>query len=219
MDVAVNEPANEFAFDTGNTLKRVGWMGGGNAINRVLRGRRAIHWPVGLIQAGALGEQSADRQDHTTYLPLNEGPSPGLTPAVCTEVSDGDSIWVDLDGDGDSDERVRYLLVDTPERGECYYDEARERSIELVYGETIGLEMDIEDRDSYDRLLRYVWVDGQDVGGVLLREGYGRVEGIRHGNVMYLPEYLGFQEQAIAEVTGIWGVCDYPTPTPIPTVR
>lgn len=159
---------------------------------------------------------SADRQAHTAYLPLHVGPSPSLTPAVCTEVSDGDSIWVDLDGDGESDERVRYLLIDAPERGECYSDQARDRNIELVYGKKIGLEMDIEDRDSYDRLLRYVWVDGQDVGGVLLREGYGRVEWIWHGNARHLPGYLDFQDQAIAEGIGMWGVCDYPTPTQIP---
>jgi len=160
---------------------------------------------------------AADTQDHTAYLPLLLGPSPDLTPAVCTWVSDGDSIWVDLDGDGESDEEVRYILIDTPEREECYSDEARDRNIELVYGKTIGLETDLDERDYRGRLLRYVWVDGQDVGGVLLREGYGRVEWIWYGEVRHLPQYLAFQDQAIAEGIGMWGVCDYPTPTQIPT--
>ena len=132
-------------------------------------------------------------------------------------VSDGDSIWVDLDGDGESDEEVRYLLIDTPERTECYSDEAKDRNIELVYGKTIGLERDLDDRDHYGRLLRYVWVDGQDVGGLLLREGYARVEWIWYGEVMHLPQYLAFQDLALAEGRGIWGECDIPTPTTIPT--
>ncbi len=53
----------------------------------------------------------------------------------------------------------------------------------------------------------------QDVGGVLTREGCGKVAYIFYGNVRHLPRYLALQDHTLAEGAGMWGVCDYPTPT------
>ncbi len=103
-----------------------------------------------------------------------------VTWATVTKIVDGDTIWVDLDGDGAGDAKVRYLAINTPEttfgKHECYGAEATERNRALCAGQLVALERDVSDTDSYDRLLRYVYtVRGEWVNGQLVREGYARV--------------------------------------------
>ncbi|GAA1803251.1 thermonuclease family protein [Nesterenkonia flava] len=85
--------------------------------------------------------------------------------AVVTRVIDGDTLEL---ADG---ERVRLLGIDSPERGECHFDTASARMSELVLGQSVTLTRAGEDRDRYDRLLRYVDVDGTDAGLTLIQEG------------------------------------------------
>jgi len=130
-----------------------------------------------------------------------------IFPKTVTNVVDGDTIWVDLDGDLVSDEKVRYIGVDTPEvyfGVECYGPEASQRNRELVEGQKVALERDISDRDRYDRLLRYVYLsDGTWVNGVLVEEGYARVTiyepDDRYEDVLYARE-----ERARSENLGGW---------------
>ena len=108
---------------------------------------------------------------------------------------------------------MRYVLVDTPERGECYWSEARDRNRQLVAGRRIGLERDASEWDSWGRLLRYPWTaDSGDVGAVLIREGFARVA--IYDDTRHLCQYLELQDQAIGEGAGGWGACGWPTPMP-----
>ncbi len=84
---------------------------------------------------------------------------------LVVEVIDGDTV--DL-GNG---ERVRLVGIDTPERGECGYEKAADALSALVLGRQVELVRSDEDRDQYDRLLRYVDVDGADAGLELVRRG------------------------------------------------
>lgn len=85
---------------------------------------------------------------------------------VVVDVIDGDTIEVDGVG------RVRLVGVDTPEMGDCGYDAARDQLAALVLGESVELVPGgVDDRDRYDRLLRYVDVDGVDAGLLLIEEG------------------------------------------------
>lgn len=97
---------------------------------------------------------------------------------LVTRVVDGDTIEL---GNGES---VRLVGIDTPERGQCGYDEATANLERLVLGERVRLGMSDEDRDKYDRLLRYVNVGRKDAGlqqinrGLAIarydsRDGYG----------------------------------------------
>lgn len=103
--------------------------------------------------------------------PTTQSPSPTPTQdadthtAVVTRVIDGDTVVLD------NDERVRLLGIDAPETAECHADTATQRMIELVQGETVTLVRDGDDRDHYERLLRYVDVDGVDAGLTLIQEG------------------------------------------------
>lgn len=86
--------------------------------------------------------------------------------AVVARIIDGDTVELDA---GDV---VRVTGIDTPERGECHFEEASDRMGQLVLGQTVTLTQDGEDADRYDRLLRYLDVDGVDAGLTLIQEGY-----------------------------------------------
>jgi micrococcal nuclease len=88
-------------------------------------------------------------------------------------VFDGDTIEVVLDGG--AVEKVRYLLIDTPEmhhprRGsEEFGIEAGLANRELVLGRRVRLETDVQPRDRYGRLLAFVWLD-RPGGPVMVNE-------------------------------------------------
>jgi micrococcal nuclease len=84
------------------------------------------------------------------------------------EVVDGDTIEVERDG---ARETVRLVGVNAPERGECLADEATRWVRDRIGGRAVELVRDESDRDQYGRLLRYVEVDGNDVGAELVRAG------------------------------------------------
>lgn len=68
--------------------------------------------------------------------------------------------------------QVRIIGIDIPERGRCGYDEAT-RALEklIVAGQVIIVKGGTDDQDKYGRFLRYVEVDGKDVGLELLKNG------------------------------------------------
>lgn len=133
-----------------------------------------------------------------------------------TEVVDGDTIRVEIDG---IEYRLRYIGIDTPEtmdprRGvECYGPEATLRNEQLVAGQTVGLEKDISDVDENGRLLRYVWLGGEMVNETLVREGFAEA-------VAYPPDtkHQGLlnelEVEARSEQVGLWSPACVETATP-----
>jgi endonuclease YncB( thermonuclease family) len=100
--------------------------------------------------------------------PVSSWPGPQARPAagVVTRVVDGDTLEVAGVG------RVRVIGIDTPERGECGYEQAAADMAALVLGERVQLVPGArDDADRYGRLLRYVEVDGADAGLALLADG------------------------------------------------
>lgn len=92
-----------------------------------------------------------------------------------TRVIDGDTIEL-------SDKRrVRYIGVNAPEMTDkrvevlCFAKMAKEENEKLVLGKTVELEKDISDKDKYDRLLRYVWINGEMVNLTLIKNGYVKI--------------------------------------------
>lgn len=112
-------------------------------------------------------------------------------------VIDGDTIEIK------GGERVRYIGIDTPELGEYYCSEATEENIKLVQEKEVRLEKDIEDRDKYGRLLRYVYVGDTMINAELVREGYAYSYSYPP-NLKYQEFLLQLQEQARNEGLGIW---------------
>ncbi len=128
----------------------------------------------------------------------------GPTEGVVARVIDGDTIELE------SGERVRYLLIDTPETTEpsdCFGPEAREFNENLVEGKTIQLSYDVECTDQFDRLLAYIEVDGRSVNELLLERGYACVLQIDPNGVDRVDDYRRLEEQAEQNMAGLWSVC------------
>lgn len=105
---------------------------------------------------------------------LSEQPQPEMLSASQIYVIDGDTI--DVDG-----ERYRLTGFDTPEtyRAECESeklrgDQATARMRALVRAATEISFAAQPSRDKYGRGLGALWVDGEDVGAILIRDDLAR---------------------------------------------
>jgi endonuclease YncB( thermonuclease family) len=95
-----------------------------------------------------------------------EGASSSRT--MVAHVVDGDTVVTA------SGEHVRLIGVDTPERGTCGFAAATAAMRRMVEDRRVELvnPASVQDRDQYDRLLRFVEVDGRDAGYAQIRSGF-----------------------------------------------
>jgi micrococcal nuclease len=128
------------------------------------------------------------------------------------DVIDGDNILVALP-DG-SEEQVRLIGIDAPEPGEDFAQRATEGLENLVGGADVRLEMDVESRDQYDRLLAYVWVGPIMANAELLSQGLATIYTVPP-NVKYAEALQAAQDQAQSTQLGVWG---NPSDTPLQIV-
>jgi micrococcal nuclease len=66
-------------------------------------------------------------------------------------------------------------------------------------------------KDSYGRLLAYVYVDGISVQGTLLKEGYARIAYIMNPPYKYLEPFREEERQAIEGKINIWSRVNFVT--------
>jgi micrococcal nuclease len=97
-----------------------------------------------------------------------------LLPLACHESSNMAMVTTVIDGDTiiiEGGHHVRYIGIDAPDSGEFYYLEAKQINERLVKGKKVRLERDISDKDSYGRLLRYVYIGDDFVNAEIVRQG------------------------------------------------
>jgi endonuclease YncB( thermonuclease family) len=157
-----------------------------------------IFLTAGLLTACAdtQGIGEPDQSSPVIVLPVPAGET-----AVVDSVIDGDTIEVSASG---NTYRVRYIGVDTPERGEAFYREATQANQLLVSDQEIILVRDVSETDQYGRLLRYIYLsDGTFVNAELLRLGFAQL-------VTYPPDvaeqerFLALQREARNAGRGLW---------------
>lgn len=86
-------------------------------------------------------------------------------------VVDGDTIYVS--NSAGVAEKVRFIGIDTPEEGKCGFSDSKAALEDLLGGHLVELSPGATtDRDRYGRLLRYVEVNGTDIGLQLIADGY-----------------------------------------------
>jgi micrococcal nuclease len=132
--------------------------------------------------------------------------TPVVLEGAVVRIVDGDTIHVRL---GDRVERVRYIGVNTPEvhhptRGEEPGGRAaREVNRGLVEGQHVRLDVDVQSRDRYGRLLAYVWVGDVMVNAELVRLGFAQVMTVPP-NVRHQALFVKLQREARAARRGLW---------------
>jgi micrococcal nuclease len=124
-------------------------------------------------------------------------------------VVDGDTLKAVIDG---TSETIRVIGIDTPETMhpskpvECFGREASNRLEELLGGRSVLLQTGAsEDRDRYGRVLRYIELDGEDVGARMIRDGYAySYKQYPHPR---LAQYNQLEQEARDASRGLWSVC------------
>jgi micrococcal nuclease len=129
--------------------------------------------------------------------------SPGAELATVVAITDGDTLTVQL-ADG-ATEKLRLIGINTPESGECFADEATAVLGALApVGSPVGLTTDVNDRDQFDRLLRYVWVGAMSVNEEMVRRGAAIAR--RYApDTTYADRLEEAQIEASALLLGLWG--------------
>lgn len=126
--------------------------------------------------------------------------------AMVERAVDGDTIELTT---GD---RVRYIGIDTPETVDprkpvqCFGHEAAEQNRRLVEGKEVNLVADVEDKDKYNRLLRYVYQGNTFVNLELVRLGYAYAYSYPP-SVAHESDFRTAQEEARAAKRGLWAGC------------
>lgn len=128
---------------------------------------------------------------------------------------DGDTAQLVVNG---KRERIRFLLIDTPESVkentpvQPFGKEASERVGALLKNaKKITLEYEPgEEKDDYDRLLAYVFLDGKMLQETIIEEGLARVAYFQ-GDEKYLKTLQAAQEKAKKKKIGVWSIDGYVT--------
>lgn len=134
-----------------------------------------------------------------------------LISATVTNVVDGDTIDVEIKG---QDERVRLLLIDTPETKhpskpvQSFGPEASEYTKTALLGKQVGLEKDVSERDQYGRVLAYIWLDDKMHNEALIEKGLARVATFPP-DIKYVDRFREVQLEAQQKGVGIWSIEDY----------
>lgn len=159
---------------------------------------RSARWEVVLLSISALLGSVA----------LPAAASSVMLAATVVRVIDGDTVDVLLER---GQERVRLIGIDTPESAhpeigmEPWGPEASNfASMLLPPGTPVRLELDVQERDPYGRLLAYLYLpDGRMMNEVMLQEGLAQLLTIPP-NVRYVGRFVAAQQQARAARKGIW---------------
>lgn len=135
-------------------------------------------------------------------------------------VVDGDTIKVYLGGERYT---IRMIGIDTPEsvhpdasKNTIYGQKASDYAKQNIEkGQTVYLSKDVSDRDKYDRLLRYVWLekptDVNDENEIrekmynarVVLDGYANVYEYAPNNTLY-NLFLSFEAEAAQNNRGLW---------------
>ncbi len=121
-----------------------------------------------------------------------------------TRVADGDTIYCGTLG------RIRLLMIDAPELSQGQPGRDAQRVLEelIPRGTEIKVETDVQPRDTYDRILGYVYsADGRMVNEEMARTGYVTAL-VYPPNVRYVERIRAAVADARRAKRGLWAT-DY----------
>jgi len=102
---------------------------------------------------------------------------PFLDKALQKFLTNYESVKVERVIDGDTiksqNQSIRLLGINSPEKGELYYTEAKEFLENEILNKTVNLEYGKERYDKYQRVLAYVFLDNININLKLVEKGFG----------------------------------------------
>ena len=119
------------------------------------------------------------------------------------EIVDGDTFLLS------NNEKVRLIGVDTPEKGQFYYNEAIAYAESLLLGKHVNIELDNETEDRYGRKLAYLFCDSIFYNKEVLEKGLA-VLYLFENNQKYKSKFINAQKSARNMNLGIWSLPDPP---------
>jgi micrococcal nuclease len=149
------------------------------------------------------------RPDLGNLLSLDDHRGPARSTAEVTRVIDGDTIEVRIGGHS---EDVRLIGIDTPETVkpgtpvQCFGPQASRFTHRLLEGRRARLVFGVEQRDTYGRLLAYVYLGRRFVNAILMRRGFARSLTIAP-NDRFAPLFRRLELRAARAGRGLWGAC------------
>ena len=175
---------------------------------------------IALAASTVAGGCAAYRIDLSVAGPATLASEPaGYETAMVTRAIDGDTIAVTVtgraEGPGAGEAQigktytVRLLGIDTPESVmpnspiECFGREASAAAAAFLTGRNVWLVKDVEEIDSFDRLLRYVYVGPEMANARLVANGYAHAF-TYPPNVRHAELFVKLQRDAREGDRGLW---------------
>jgi endonuclease YncB( thermonuclease family) len=162
------------------------------------KGQGSATWAPGADTVTGVAQQSARRAE--------PGDTGAVIPAarerrcIVARVIDGDTI------ECRGGTRVRFLLIDAPERDQGPFGVIATRGLQLLMdaGTELRLELDVQEYDRYRRLLAYAYLpDGRMVNELMVREGLAVVS-VYPPNVKHVERMRAAAAEARNERRGLW---------------
>jgi micrococcal nuclease len=123
------------------------------------------------------------------------------------KVNSGNSIKLQARSSGEKDVKIVYIGVDAPDRGKPFFEMCRNANKALLENKKVSVQTDTITADEDGRLLGYVYAGEVFVNAELIKNGYGLVDA-PEGNQKYQEFFLGLQQQARKNRSGLWAFED-----------
>jgi endonuclease YncB( thermonuclease family) len=167
------------------------------------------------LRAGSSSLDLASSFAHPSEITdLGSAPkAPDLLEGKVTDVIDGRTIEVDVDGES---VQVVYLGISVPTGDACYAAQATATNSDLVLGKTVWLEREWKNRASKGMVARDVWIDGPDgtrllVAAELVARGAATPSPVEP-DVRYAGVLSAAATAAQNAGLGFWSSCGGPPP-------
>jgi micrococcal nuclease len=160
------------------------------------------------VEASAAAQVTLDRTG--TDSSSGESSDPGRPKAASVPEQETARVESVIDGDTvivEGNRAVRVLGVDTPERGEPFYGEARDFQKAACLGRNVRLLLCPEERhDKYGRILAFLDADHRDPGAELLSLGLARTLFIGSCALPRASDYRRREREAFRSGRGFWSL-------------